>query len=119
MKKKLCLSFSLGETSAFMTEWCLNNFRDEYEMVVVCANTGEEDEKSLIFGHQCDLYFGWNMVWVECITNPDFGVGATAKVVDFETASRNGGNHLRGLLLNMAYQIRHFHIVHVNLKSKQ
>lgn len=89
-KKKLCLSFSMGETSGFMTEWCLQNLSNEYDMVVVCANTGEEDEKSLIFANQCDLHFGWNMVWVECITNPEFGIGATAKVVTFETASRNG-----------------------------
>lgn len=90
MKKKLCLSFSMGETSAFMTEWCLNNLKYEYDMVVVCANTGEEHEESLIFADQCDRYFGWNMVYVECITNPLNGVGATAKVVTFETASRNG-----------------------------
>ena len=90
MKKNLCLSFSMGETSAFMTNWCLNNLKDEYNMVVVCANTGEEDEKSLEFGDRCDKHFGYNMVWVEASVDPEFGNGTRAKVVTFETASRNG-----------------------------
>lgn len=90
MKENLLLSFSMGETSAFMTEWCLQNLKDKYNMVVVCSNTGEEEEKSLEFANMCDRYFGWNMVWVECITNPEFGEGVKAKVVDFYSASRNG-----------------------------
>lgn len=90
MKKKLCISFSMGETSGFMTQWCLDNLKDEYEMVVVCANTGEEDEESLKFGDQCDKYFGWNMVWVEAVVDPEFGKGTEHRIVTFETASRKG-----------------------------
>jgi hypothetical protein len=89
-KKKLVLSFSMGETSAFMTEWCLQNLKDEYEMVVVCANTGEELEESLVFADKCDKYFGWDMVWVEALVNDNFGKGTRATVVNFENASRNG-----------------------------
>jgi hypothetical protein len=90
-KKRLVLSFSLGESSAFMTQWCLNNLQDEYEMVVAVANTGDEREESLIFGDLCDKHFGFNLVWVEAVTNPKFGIGTTARVVTFETASRGGG----------------------------
>lgn len=89
-KKKLILSFSMGETSALMTQWCLENLKDEYEMVVVVANTGDEREESLVFANNCDKYWNWGLNWVESITNPQFGKGVKAKIVDFETASRDG-----------------------------
>jgi hypothetical protein len=89
-KKKLILSFSMGETSALMTQWCLENLKDEYEMVAVVANTGDEHEESLIFADRCDKYWGWDLVWIEAVTNPKFGIGVKAKVVDFDRASRNG-----------------------------
>lgn len=89
-KKKLCLSFSMGESSAFMTEWCLQHLKDEYEMVVVLANTGEEDEKSLEFADKCDKHFKWNMVWVEAKVNHIHNKGTECTVVTYETASRKG-----------------------------
>lgn len=89
-KKKLVLSFSGGRTSAFMTQYCLNNLQDEYEMVVVYANTGEEHEKTLEFVDKCDKHFGFNLVWVEAVVNPVYGEGIRAKIVNFETASRKG-----------------------------
>lgn len=90
VKKRLCVSFSMGESSGMLTNYCLEKLYDEYEIVVVVANTGEEREESLVFADKCDKYFGWNLVWVECITNPIFGEGVRAKVVTFETAARNG-----------------------------
>ena len=90
MKEKLLISFSGGRTSAYMTNWLMNNLSHKYEMVVVFANTGKEREETLEFVQRCDDYFGWNIVWVECITNPQHGKGVSAKVVDFLTASRNG-----------------------------
>lgn len=91
MKPKLLLSFSSGATSAFMTQWCLENLKDHYEMIVVFANTGEEKEESLIFAHQCDKYFNFNLVWVEAITDMRYRKGVKAKVVNFETADRKAG----------------------------
>lgn len=89
-KKKLCLSFSGGRTSAFMTKWCLDNLGDEYEMIVVFANTGQEHEETLKFVDKCDKHFGFNVTWVECVTNPEHGKGVGFKIVDFETADRSG-----------------------------
>lgn len=89
-KKKLLISFSGGKTSAFMTKWLLENKRDEFEMKVVFANTGLENEKTLNFVKKCSENFNFKCVWVEAITNPVFGKGVSAKVVYFETASRNG-----------------------------
>lgn len=90
MKDKLLISFSGGRTSALMTKWCLDNWQDKYEMIVVFANTGKEREESLEFVQECDKQFGFNCVWVEAITNPEHGRGVRAKVVDYKTASRNG-----------------------------
>jgi hypothetical protein len=89
-KPLLLISFSGGRTSAFMTKWCLENYKDKYEMIVVFANTGKERNETLDFVEKCDEYFGFNCVWVEAITNPEHGKGVRAKIVDYTTASRNG-----------------------------
>ena len=89
-KMKLLVSFSGGRTSAFMAKWILNNLDDEYEIIVVFANTGKERNETLDFVQKCNDYFKFNCIWVEAITNPEHGKGVRAKVVDYETASRNG-----------------------------
>lgn len=89
--RRLCVSFSGGETSAFMTQWILKNWRDQYdEIAVVFANTSEEYEQTLQFVNDCDKYFGFNVVWVEADLSPVPGEGVTARLVTFETAHRNG-----------------------------
>lgn len=90
MKEPLVVSFSGGQTSAFMCHFLLENYADRYEFFFVIANTGREHEESLIFADKCDKYFGLNLIWLECITNPQLGIGPRHKVVSFETASRNG-----------------------------
>jgi Phosphoadenosine phosphosulfate reductase family len=90
IKKQLLVSFSGGETSAFMAQWLKANKSDEYEMIFVFANTGCENEETLEFVNECDKYFGLNVVWVEAIITPVKGVGVIANAVSFETASRNG-----------------------------
>ena len=89
-KVRVLISFSGGRTSAFMTQWLIKNKSDQYEFIVVFANTGKEREETLEFVQKCDEHFGLNVVWVEAITNPEHGKGVRAKVVDFKTASRNG-----------------------------
>ena len=88
--RKLFISFSGGETSAFMTLWLLENKREEYdEIVVLFANTGQENEETLRFVDRCDKRFGFNVVWVEAEVQQG-RVGTKHRVVDFETASRDG-----------------------------
>lgn len=83
------ISFSGGETSAFMTKWLLDNWGDKYNFVVTFANTGQELEETLEFVNKCDNYFGFNVNWVEAV--PQEGrVGTKHKLVTFETASRSG-----------------------------
>ena len=89
-KKKLIITFSGGETSAFMAQWILNNKKDEFEIICVFANTGQENEETLDFVEKCDKEFNLNLVWVEAVVNPKFGEGVRHRIVDYKTASRNG-----------------------------
>lgn len=89
MKKKLLISFSGGETSAFMLNWILRHWSNEYEIQVVFANTGEENEATLLFVKKCAEYFNVNVVWVEAVFHLEHGKGTTHKTVTFETATRS------------------------------
>lgn len=87
---KLFVSFSGGETSAYMAQWLIKHKAKNYpEMIFVFANTGQENEQTLRFVEKCDNHFGLGVVWVEAVVNED-GVGTTHKIVNYETASRNG-----------------------------
>jgi len=92
MKKKLLVSFSGGETSAYMLYYILNLWskRNDYELAVVFANTGEENEETLQFVEDCSKLFNIDVVWVEALVNIENRVGTKHKIVDFKTASRNG-----------------------------
>lgn len=89
-KKKLLVSFSGGETSGYMAQWLKKNKNEEYDMVFVFANTGEENEETLRFVDYCDKKFNLDCVWVEALVDPEGGKGTRHKIVDYETASRNG-----------------------------
>lgn len=89
MKKKLSVSVSGGRTSAYMAHWLKKNKSDEYDMVFIFANTGQEHPDTLRFLHDVDKNFGLNLVWVEAKVNT--GRKSTSHtVVSYETASRNG-----------------------------
>jgi hypothetical protein len=90
MKNKLLVSFSGGETSAFMSQWLWNNKRDEYDIIFVFANTGQENEETLQFVDQCSIHFGFPVVWVEAVVHHNQRKANTHKIVNYVTASRNG-----------------------------
>jgi hypothetical protein len=90
MKKNLCISFSGGETSAYMAQWLWQHKKNEYDMKFVFANTGQENEETYEFIEKCSSHFGFNVVWIEAVTNPKHGVGQSFRVVDFDSASRDG-----------------------------
>ncbi len=90
MKTKLLVSFSGGETSAYMAQWLWNNKRDEYDMIFVFANTGLENDETLNFVNRCQLHFGFPIVWVEAEVNPLARKGTKHRVVDYVTANREG-----------------------------
>ena len=88
---RLLISFSGGETSAYMAYKLLEQYRyTDTEIVVVFANTGQEHEETLRFVDACDKAFDLNCVWIEALPQYVRGSGTLAKVVGFESASRNG-----------------------------
>jgi hypothetical protein len=88
---KMLISFSGGETSAYMTKWILDNWRDRYpDILVVFANTGQENEQTLEFVRNCDKVFGFNTVWIEGVQFLNERRAAGFRVVDFDIASRDG-----------------------------
>ena len=89
-KPKLAISFSGGRTSAVMTKLCVDKFSETHDIAITFANTGSEHENTLKFVDQRDKHFGWNVVWVEAVVNPEKGKGIRHKIVTFETAARNG-----------------------------
>jgi hypothetical protein len=90
-KKLLVCTFSGGRTSAFMGKF-LNEYDKykDYEKLFVFANTGKEKEETLEFIEKCSIEWNLPIVWLEAKIINEKGKGTTYKIVDFETASRNG-----------------------------
>ena len=81
------ISFSGGRTSAYMLWRVLqsNGGGLPSDAKVIFANTGKEEEATLEFIRDCSINWNVQIDWVEYIPEePKF------KVVDFNTASRNG-----------------------------
>lgn len=93
------ISFSGGRTSAYMLWRVLqeNNGQLPGEAIVCFANTGKEEEATLEFVRDCQVNWNVPIVWLEYQTEkPDF------RVVNFETASRNG-EPFENLILKRKY----------------
>jgi hypothetical protein len=84
--KTLVISFSGGRTSAYMAKYLKDKYNGKRTILTVFFNTGKEREETLIFVDQCDKEFELNVVWIEV----DYANELGFKIVDFETASRNG-----------------------------
>lgn len=80
-KENILVSFSGGETSAFMINWLLKN-KPDHNYRFVFANTGEENEETLLFVKQCADYFGIEVIWLEYER-------LSYKIVTYETAYRS------------------------------
>jgi len=83
-----CISFSGGRTSAYMLWRVLeaNNGKLPEEAVVCFANTGKEEEATLEFVRDCQTNWNVPIVWIEYDSESE----RNYKIVDFDTASRNG-----------------------------
>lgn len=75
-----------------MTWWLMNAWEDRHnwEIIIVFANTGKEVEGTLFFIDECAQEWNLNIVWVEAVPISKKGWEVAAKVVTYETASRNG-----------------------------
>lgn len=84
-----CISFSGGRTSAYMLWRVLQANGGLPDEAIVCfANTGKEMEETLRFVHDCEVNWGVKIHWLEY--RYDEIPAQRFKVVDFETASRDG-----------------------------
>jgi hypothetical protein len=90
--KNLLVSFSGGETSAFMAQWLNNHYeRLGYDNIVfVFANTGLENEETLEFVERCDRHFKLNVQWIESDVIHEHKKGTRFYRTDFDNASRKG-----------------------------
>lgn len=84
-----CISFSGGRTSAYML-WRFIEANDGLpdDCIVTFANTGKEAEETLEFVRDCGKYWDVPIVWLE-YTQAEKPKDRF-KVVDFDTAARNG-----------------------------
>jgi hypothetical protein len=79
-RPRIVASFSMGRSSALMTKLLRDHLSDQYEILVLIANTTQERNESLLFGHQCDAAFGFNAVWLEAEIRPELGAGTEHRV---------------------------------------
>lgn len=89
VKDNLLVCMSGGRTSAYMTKILLDEYQDKYNITVCFANTGQENNQTLDFVHNCDKYFGFNTVWLEAVVN-EGRVASSHRIVSYDTASRKG-----------------------------
>lgn len=93
LRDRISISFSGGATSGYMLKMLLDHFREnepEREIIVTFCNTGLEHEKTLEFVDKCDKAWNVGVVWLEAVVTHGDKIGIRHKVVDFETASRDG-----------------------------
>ena len=91
MKKLLVCTFSGGRTSAFLGRMLQEHPKyKDFDKVFIFANTGKELPETLDFINKCDKEWNLNIVWLEADVVYEKGVGTKFKVVNYETASRNG-----------------------------
>ena len=84
-----CISFSGGRTSAYMLwRFAQENNGIPDECVVTFANTGKENEETLRFVQRCSDEWSVPIVWLEYEWAEE--TKDRFKVVDFESAARNG-----------------------------
>lgn len=85
------ISFSGGKTSAFMTKFIIEHFGINEHTHIVFANTGKENEETLVFVNECSKRWNIPIIWLESDLNMGLkGRGNNHRIVDFQTASRNG-----------------------------
>lgn len=89
MKARVLVSVSGGETSGLLAR-LLKQALPGHEVAFAFANTGCEDDRTLVFLNRLDREYDLALAWVEAEVHAPKGTGTTASVVSFESASRKG-----------------------------
>lgn len=112
MKKKYLVSISGGRTSAMLSKLLIDKEKllpvlnvtmsagklieyftyenETQEYVFVFSNTSREEDATLIFLKDIEKYWNIKIVWVEAVVDFRPNKGTTHKVVNFNTAKRDG-----------------------------
>lgn len=90
MKQNLLVSFSGGETSAYMAHWLWVNCQERFNMVFVFANTSQENYETIQFIRKCAEYFDIKIHCVEAVVHHGIRKANTHKVVNIWDASMDG-----------------------------
>jgi len=89
-KEKILVTTSGGRTSAYLA-WYFHTYLSEaFDLTFAYANTGWEHEKTLEFVRDIELKMGIPIVWLEAVVHHGKRKRSTYRIVDFETASRDG-----------------------------
>lgn len=93
--RRLAISFSGGETSAYMTKTILEEFSHLYDDIVITfMNTSRENEECYEFVDRCDREIfqplGASVVWLEAVPRHGERKRSAARIVDYKTAARDG-----------------------------
>lgn len=88
-KKNLVVTCSGGETSMTVTLYCLKYLKDEYNILVIFANTGVESNKTLDFLKKCQEEFQIPIRWIEAKVYHNERKSCGYYEVSYETATRN------------------------------
>jgi len=94
-KETMLISFSGGETSAFMLQWLLKHKKDKFNFIIVFANTGRENNETLDFVKKVGEFFNIEIVWVESKIGGRVDKGTHHTIVSYETATRKNDWKLR------------------------
>lgn len=90
MKPRILVSISGGRTSAMMAVMIKKLFGKTHDIIFVFANTSREKEATLKFLHWVDTHFDLGVIWVEALVHLGQRKSTTHKVVNYETAARDG-----------------------------
>lgn len=88
--ENLLVSFSGGETSAYMAQWLWNNCREKYNMVFVFANTSQENYETIQFIRRCIEHFKIEVYCVEAVVHHRIRKGNTHKIVKIWDLAMDG-----------------------------
>lgn len=89
-KPLLVVTVSGGRTSAYMAIMLVKKYSDVFDFIFIFCNTGEENEATLEFVHKLEVEFNLPIVWLESVTHHGERKSSSHKVVNYQTASRNG-----------------------------
>lgn len=89
-KRKILVSISGGRTSAMMAALIKKLYGVTCEIIYVFSNTTREEEASLVFLDKVDKLFNLGVVWIEAVVHHGSRKSCTHKVVNFQTACRDG-----------------------------